>query len=144
MGSLNASGVPVVPKQYVGYRSYGRNIIETSGSNPYGQRSARTAEVLGVPAIERSGAAFGTQSTPATESFLKQGDFVKHTESVNDTTTARILEDVPVSSGSQPELALIEKTVLRQDHRGNRIVEQKTDKDLVVNRQLNDSVRPPG
>lgn len=144
MGSLNASGVPVVPKQYVGWRSYGRNIAVTSGANVHQQDSVTLAPVIGVPAYARSSGSFGTQSTPATESFLHQSRMVKHTESVDDTTVKRVLEQIPVTSGNQPELALIDITTKREDHRGNRIVEQDTQQDAVLRRISNSGTIPGG
>lgn len=144
MGSLNASGVSVVPKQYVGWRSYGRNIAVTSGTNVHQQASVRATPVIGVPAYARASGDFGTQSTPATESFLRQNPMVKHTESVDDTTVKRVLGQVPITSGNQPELALIDITTKRDDHRGNRVVEQDTEQDAILRRIRNDSVRPGG
>lgn len=144
MGSLNASGIAIVPKQNVGWRSLGRNIIVTSGTNVHQQASVRTPGVQGVPAYARSAADFGTQSTPATESFLALPRGVKHSESVDDTTVTRILEKIPVGSGSQPELALIDITTKRNDHRGNRVVEQDTVQDTILRRLENTSERPGG
>jgi hypothetical protein len=144
MASLNASGVPVVAKQYAGFRSYGRNIAITTNLNLHGQNSVRSATISGVPASERVAADFGTQSTPATESFLRQGGHVKHAESVGDTTTATILGTVPPASGSQPEIALLDVTTKRDDHRGNRIGEQETAGDTLLRRIENTSTRPGG
>lgn len=144
MASLNASGIPVVPKQNAGWRSLGRNIIVTSGTNVHQQASVRAQGVQGTPAYARDAADFGTQSTPTTESFLHLPRQVKHAESVNDTTVKRVLEQVPVTSGNQPELALINVTTKHKDHRGNRIVEQDTIQNIVLQRTRNDSVRPGG
>jgi hypothetical protein len=144
MASLNASGVPVVAKQNAGFRSYGRNVAVTTNLNPFGQNSVRSATISGVPASERSLADFGTQSSPAVESFLRHASFVKHTESVGDTTVDRITGTVPPSSGTQPEIALLDITTKREDHRGNRIVEQETAGDTVLRRISNNSVRPGG
>lgn len=144
MGSLNASGIPVVPKQNVGWRSLGRNIVVTSGTNPHQQASVRSPGIRGVPAYARSLADFGTQSSPAVESFLHLKRFVKHTESVGDTTVKTVLGQVPVTSGNQPELALIDITTKRDDHRGNRVVEQDTAQDTILRRIRNDSERPGG
>lgn len=144
MASLNASGVPVVPKQLVGWRSHGRNIAVTSGTNVHQQASVRNPIVQGVPAYARASGDFGTQSTPAVESFLRQGAFVKHAESVDDTTVKTVLGTVPPSSGTQPEIALLDITTRRDDHRGNRVAEQVTDTDTIRRRVRNDSVRPGG
>ena len=144
MASLNASGVPVVAKQNVGFRSYGRHIAVTTNLNPYGQNSIRSATVSGVPVSERSAASFGTQSSPAVDSFLRHASFVKHTESVGDTTVDRIMGTVPPSSGTQPEIALLDVTTKRQAQTGNRIVEQETAEDTILRRIKNDSVRPVG
>ncbi len=142
MASLNASGVPVVAKQYAGFRQYGRNIVVTTNLNLHGQNSVRSATISGVPPSERSAAAFGTQSTPAVDSFLRQGGFVKQAESVGDTTVARVLGDIPPASGSQPEIALLDVTTKRYDHRGNRIVEQETAGDTVLRRISNEGTIP--
>ncbi|TFH25939.1 hypothetical protein E4G67_00030 [Candidatus Bathyarchaeota archaeon] len=143
MGSLNAPGILVVSKQNVGWRSLGRNIVVTSGTNPYQQASVRAPGIMGVPADARSAADFGTQSTPATESFLQMG-FVKHTESVDDTTVKKVLGDIAPDAGNQPEIALINTTTKREDHRGNRIVEQDTRQDTVLRRISNEGTRPGG
>lgn len=144
MASLNASGVPVVAKDNVGWRSYGQNIVATRSLNPFGQLSERVATVTGVPVGERSLADFGTQSTPAKESFLRKTNLVKHTESVTDTTVNTIIGGVPADSGNQPEIALLDITTKRDDHRGNRVVEQETAGDTILRRIENDSVRPGG
>ena len=144
MASLNASGVPVVAKQNAGFRSYGRHIAVTTNLNPFGQNSIRSATVSGVPVSERSAASFGTQSSPAVESFLRQANFVKHTESVGDTVVDRITGTIPPSLGTQPEIALLDITTRRDAHTGNRVVEQDTAGDTILRRISNDSVRPGG
>jgi hypothetical protein len=144
MGSLNASGIQVVSKQNVGWRSYGRNIAVTSGTNPHQQASVRAPKICGVPAYARTSGSFGTQSTPATESFLRLSRFVKHTESVDDTVVNRVIGQIAPDSGNQPEIALLDITTKRDDHRGNRIVEQDTRQDTILRRIRNDSTRPGG
>jgi len=144
MASLNASGVLVVAKQNAGFRSYGGNIVVTTNLNPFGQNSVRSATISGVPVSERSVASFGTQSSPAVESFLRLANLVKHTESVTDTVTDRITGTIPPDSGTQPEIALLDITTKRDDHRGTRIVEQETAGDTILRRIRNDSVRPGG
>lgn len=144
MASLNASGVPVVAKQNVGLRSYGRNVAVTTNLNPFGQNSIRSAAVSGVPVSERSAADFGTQSSPAVDSFLRHASFVKHTESVDDSVVARITGTVPLSSGTQPEIALLDITTKRDAHSGNRVIEQETAGDTILRRISNESVRPGG
>ena len=144
MASLNASGVLVVAKQNAGFRSYGRNIVVTTNLNPFGQNSVRSATISGVPVSERSGASFGTQSSPAVESALRQGGFVKRAESVNDTVIDRTLGTIVPDAGTQPEIALLDITTKRDDHRGTRIVEQETAGDTILRRIRNDSVRPGG
>jgi hypothetical protein len=144
MGSLNSSGVLVVPKQNAGWRSHGRNIVVTSGTNPYGQASVRAPGVRGVPTYARDSGSFGTQSTPAVESFLHLTRLVKHTESVGDTTVNRILGQVVPDSGNQPEIALIDITTKRMDHRGNKIAEQDTHQDALLRRISNEAERPGG
>jgi len=142
MASLNASGIPVVTKRNIGLRSYGRHVVVTDNLNPFGQDSARSATISGVPVSERTLASFGTQSSPAIESFLKSDKVVKHTNSLTDSVTNRVSGSIPPGSGTQPEIALIDITVLRQDHRGDRIVEQNTLSNSVVKRTSNAGTTP--
>ena len=144
MASLNASNVPVVTKQLAGFRSYGRNIAITTNLNPFGQDSVRSATVSGVPVDERALADFGTQSSEAKDSVLHQGGFVKHAESVEDTTIDSFIGTIAPDAGTQPEIALFNTTTKRSDHRGNRIVEQETADDTLIRRISNDSIRPGG
>lgn len=144
MASLNASGIPVVSKRGLSFRGYGRNIIGTENLNPFGQDSVRIVTIWVPPAPERSAADFGTQSSPAEESFLRHASFVKHAESVTDTTTDRILGGVAPDSGTQPEIALFNITTIHDDHRGGRIVEGDTAADSVIRRVSNIGVRPGG
>ena len=142
MASLNASGVSVVPKQNVGWRSYGRNIAVTSGSNPYGQDSISLAVVEGVPAYARASVDFGTQSTPVVDSFLREGGLVKHAESVDDTVVARILAEVPITSGNQPEVALKPITQRSVNHNNNKLVIRESERDGLVSREDNQGFTP--
>jgi len=137
MGSLDASGVPVVPKQRLSIASYGRDVAITSGTSPHGAASTKLTNVQGVPPYARSAADFGDQSSPAVDSFLRLGGLVKHAESVDDTTVAVILGGVPASgvpaSGD-----------LRSAHTAHRIVINDMPTDEVVARKLNTSERPGG
>ena len=144
MGSLNASGVLVVPKQNAGWRSHGRNIIVTSGTNVHAQASVRAPGVRGVPVWARSLADFGTQSSPAIDSFMRLNGLVKHTESVDKTVVERVIGGVAPDANNQPEIALINVTTKRHDHRGNKIAEQDTHQDAVLDRVSNESERPGG
>lgn len=146
MASLNAPGGPVVvPKQLVGFRSYGRNIAITSGTNVHAQSSVRATPVNGVPAYARASGDFGTQSSPATESFIRLRDgLIKHTESVGDTVVQLISGTVPVDGNTQAEIALSGVAPLRKHHTGARIVEQNTITDEVVRRISNVGETPGG
>jgi hypothetical protein len=137
MGSLDASGIPVVPKQLLSIVSYGRDVAITSGTAPHGQDSVKLANVRGVPPHARSAADFGDQSSPAVDSFLKLARLVKHAESEDDTTVARISGTIP-ASGSPAN------GDLRSAHTQNRIVINQMETDQVVARKLNTSERPGG
>jgi hypothetical protein len=137
MGSLDASGVPVVPKRRLSIISYGRDVAITSGTAPHGAASTKLANVQGVPPYARTAAAFGDQSTPAVDSFLKLAGLVKHAESEGDTTVAKISGGVP-ASGSPTN------GELRAAHTQDRVVINRMDTDQVVDRKLNTSERPGG
>lgn len=144
MASLNAPGVPVVSKLNTALRSYSKNIALTTNLNPYGQNSVRAIAVTGVPPEERTAASFGTQSSPAKESFLRMTNFTKHTESETDTTVAQITGSVPVDANSQAEIALIEEHTRHEAHLGTQIVEKETVGDTEVRRISNVGERPGG
>lgn len=144
MASLNAPGIPVVPKQLVGFRSYGRNIAVTSGTNVHAQASVTLPVVRGVPAYARASGDFGTQSNDAKESTLHQSRFVKVAESIDDTLVSRTLGQIAPDSGNQPEIALKDITQRWVGHQGGRIVIQRSDTDTILSRERNDSVRPGG
>jgi len=137
MGSLNASGVPVVPKQRLSIVSMGQDVAITSGVAPHGAASVKLANVRGVPVHERAAADFGTQSSSAVDSFLRLGGLVKHAESVDDATVAVIIGGVPAEA--EPA-----ELVRRSAHTGSRIVIGRTDTDAVIDRKLNTSERPGG
>lgn len=144
MASLNAPGISVVSKQLVSFRSYGRNIAVTSGTNVHAQASVRLPVVQGVPAYARASGDFGTQSSDAKESTFHQLRFVKVAESIDDTLVNRTLGQIAPDSGNQLEIALKDITQRWNDHQGGRIVIQRSDTDTILSRERNDSVRPGG
>lgn len=144
MASLNASGVSVVPKQNVGWRSQSRNIAVTSGTNIYGQDSSVLAVVQGTPPYARTAGAWGTQSNAASGSFLRQGGFVKHAESVGDSLVAAYLSGVAPASGSQGEIAFYARTPRWHNHNSARIVQRDSVSDTIIARVVSSGTRPGG
>lgn len=137
MPSLDASGIPVVSKQLVSHRSQGRNLAVTLNQSTVGQDSVRQPIVQGIPAYARASGLFGTQTTPVVDSFLHLGRMIKQAESVDDTTVARVLGQVPAATG-------LVTNQQWQNHQGGRIVSQESIDDQILARERNDSVRPGG
>lgn len=142
MGSLNSPGIPIVTKQLVSHRSLGRNIAVTSGINPYGHESRRGPIESGCDEYSRSLALYGTQSTPAIDSVVSEGRFIKQYRSDEDAVVSRDLGQVPLTSGNNPEINLKPVSQRHAAHRGNRVVVQDSSDDTLVEREQNTSVRP--
>jgi len=141
MGSLNASGISVVSKNRLFLRSYGRNTVTSSGTNPYG---AGSSEILNTaPPLEYM---IGFTSGIVREDFYVALD-INPPIKIVDTRSgvlSRHMGTVAPTSGTQPEIALKPVSQNSSFMTGARIVTTNSDTDTVISRASNSGVRPPG
>lgn len=145
MGSLNSSGVPVVPKQNVGFRRYGRYTVVGSGTNPHGANNYE------LPTIKESEPQFLPGYTKGMISGIYSQDFystvnmfppVKIYDSVTDSGILRNGSGIAPASGAQPEIGLKPVSQNFSFHTGARIVTANSDQDAVLSRAPSSGFRP--
>jgi len=143
MGSLNASGIPVVSKSRLFVRRYGRCAIVSSGTNPYGAGSSETIKT--EPPLTLM---IGFTSGIIAADFYTEMDIspaIKVTNSANSgEVIARYLGKIPPSGNSQPEIYLKPVSQNSSFHAGGRIITANSDRDTIVSRTMNSGTRPPG
>jgi hypothetical protein len=138
MGSLDASGIPVVQKSSLSYRNVGRAVTFTAGLIPNDE-----SLLIDTPQYARSAAQLGTQPDKdvSQRSALSLSDTTKVAQSTDDSLVSRAYNTVVPESGSQPEIFLRVETNRSYAHPNNRVVIRQSENDGLVDRKRNDSVR---
>jgi len=145
MGSLHASGVPVVPKQNVGFRRYGRYTVVGSGTNPHGANNQELPTIKEPESQFLPGYSKGMVSGVYDPDFYSTANMyppVKVYDSVTDSLISRNGSGIAPASGAQPEIGLKPVSQNFSFHAGNRIVTQNSDQDAVLTRAPASGFRP--
>lgn len=137
MGSISASGIPVVHKQQLNIYSLGGKIAIASGVAAHSPEFSKLDNVAHVPEWARSLADFGTQPTGVDQATMHGLDMVKRTNSERDAEIDTILGGIPASG----EVAAEKRTSV---HTGNKVVVNDVSAESIVGRKDNTSERPGG
>ncbi len=127
MGSLNASGIPVVAKQNANVWNIGRSSIVSSGI-PQAVHDSKLRKAT-TPSYARTSAELGTQPSGSIvqRTVVQVGHPQKITESINDTLIVRKGARYIPSASIEEEIALKAISQRSVRHTGNRVTVHNDD-----------------